>query len=125
MKRLLLTVAALAPSIALADGDATKGEIVFKKCSACHNIDKTDNKIGPHLVGILGRKVAAIDGFPNYSDALKAAGAGGKVWDEASLAAWVTEPKKLYPGTRMVFTGLKKPEDVQDLIAYIKAQPAQ
>ncbi|MDQ0454870.1 c-type cytochrome [Rhizobium paknamense] len=129
MKLLLVPLIALptlmAPSLALADGDAAKGEIVFRKCAACHNIDQPENKIGPHLTGILGRKVASVSDYTNYSEALKQAGTDGAVWDETSIAAWVTDPKKLHPGNRMSFTGLKKPEDVADLIAYLKSKQGQ
>jgi len=121
---LIALAALLVPALALADGDAAKGEIVFKKCAACHNIDKSENKIGPHLVGILGRKVASVSDYTNYSDALKTAGASGAIWDEESVSAWVTDPRKLHPGNRMSFTGLKNPEDVADLIAYLKSKQA-
>ncbi|MBB4008455.1 c-type cytochrome [Allorhizobium taibaishanense] len=121
---LIALAALLVPALALAEGDPAKGEIVFKKCAACHNIDKSENKIGPHLVDIFGRKVASVSDYTNYSDALKTAGASGAVWDEESVSAWVTDPRKLHPGNRMSFTGLKNPEDVADLIAYLKSKQA-
>ena len=47
---------------ALAEGDAAKGEKVFRKCKACHVADAEKNKVGPHLVGIIGRKAASVEG---------------------------------------------------------------
>lgn len=104
---------------AQAAGDAEKGAGVFKKCAACHSIDKPDNKIGPHLVGILGRKTASVESYAGYSDAMKAAGAKGMVWDEASLASYVAAPKAFLPGNRMSFTGLKSKDDIANLIAFL------
>ena len=99
--------------------DVDNGAKVFKKCMACHAIDDK-NKIGPSLKGIVGRKAATVEGF-KYSEAMLAKGAEGAVWDEATLAAYLPDPKAWVPGTKMVFPGLKKPEEVTDLIAFLKA----
>jgi cytochrome c len=100
--------------------DADNGAKVFKKCMACHAIDEK-NKIGPSLKGIVGRKAASVEGF-KYSDAMLAKGAEGVIWDEATLAADLPDPKAWVPGTKMVFPGLKKPEEVTDLIAFLKTK---
>jgi cytochrome c len=100
--------------------DADNGAKVFKKCMACHAIDEK-NKIGPSLKGIVGRKAATVEGF-KYSDAMLAKGAEGVVWDEATLAAYLPDPKAWVPGTKMAFPGLKKPEEVTDLIAFLKTK---
>lgn len=100
--------------------DADNGAKVFKKCMACHAIDEK-NKIGPSLKGIVGRKAATVEGF-KYSDAMLAKGAEGVIWDEATLAAYLPDPKAWVPGTKMVFPGLKKPEEVTDLIAFLKTK---
>lgn len=115
----LITILASFP--AHADGDAAKGADVFKKCMPCHSIDQKQNKVGPYLVGVVGRKAATAEGY-NYSDALKKAGADGLIWDETSLSSYVTAPKIFLPGNRMTFAGLKKPEDVENLIAYLKTR---
>ena len=112
--------AASAP--ALAEGDAAKGEKVFVKCKACHEVEKGVNKVGPTLKGIVGRKAASVEGY-NYSDPMKAKGAEGVVWDEATLTAYLPDPKAFVPKTKMTFAGLKKPEDVADIIAFLKSKP--
>ena len=98
-------------------GDAVKGEKVFKKCKACHYVDKEKNKTGPHLVAVLGRAAGSLEGY-KYSKAMKAS---GLVWDEETLAAYLKAPKKYVKGTKMAFAGLKKDKDVADVIAYLKA----
>jgi cytochrome c len=115
-----LTVGLLGLSTASFAQDVELGSKVFKKCMACHAIDEK-NKIGPSLKGIVGRKAATVEGF-KYSDAMLAKGAEGVVWDEATLAAYLPDPKAWVPGTKMVFPGLKKPEEVTDLIAFLKTK---
>lgn len=100
--------------------DVGAGEAVFKKCAACHAIDGKTNKVGPHLGEIMGRTAGTVTGF-NYSKAMKDAGVAGLVWDEASLAEYLVAPKAKVPGTKMAFAGLKKPDEVQNIIAYLKS----
>lgn len=109
-------------SVSHADGDAAKGEKVYLKCKTCHDIDKGVNKVGPTLKGLVGRKAAAVPDF-KYSEAMIAKGAEGVVWDEATLTAYLPDPKAFVPKTKMVFAGIKKPEDIKDLIAFLKANP--
>lgn len=99
--------------------DAAEGAKVFKKCMVCHTAEDTTNKVGPSLKGIVGRKAASVEGF-KYSDAMLAKAAEGVIWDEATLTAYLPDPKAFVPGTKMVFPGLKKPQDVANLIAYLK-----
>ena len=102
-----------------AEGDAEKGEKVFKKCKACHAVgDGAKNKVGPALNGIIGATAGEIEGF-KYSDAMKEKGAEGMVWDEETLAAFLVKPKDVVPGTKMTFPGLKKEDDVANVIAYL------
>lgn len=104
--------------------DAEAGKKVFNKCRACHSIEDAKNKVGPHLVGIVGRTAGTLPDF-SYSNAMKAAGAGGLVWDEAKIGEYMTDPKGMIPGNKMAFAGLKKPEEIANLIAYLKTFPAQ
>ena len=107
---------------ALADGDVEKGKAVFNKCKACHENEKGVNKVGPTLKGVVGRKAASVPDY-KYSEAMTAKGAAGVVWDEATLATYLPDPKAFVPKTKMAFPGLKKPEDVANVIAYLKAHP--
>jgi len=104
---------------AFAEGDAVAGKAVFKKCAPCHSVEKV-NRVGPTLSGIIGRPVATIEDY-NYSPAMRAFGEDGKVWSEAQIAEYLMSPKAMVPGTRMTFAGLKKIEDIANLIAYLKA----
>jgi cytochrome c len=104
--------------------DAEAGKKVFSRCKACHTVDAPTNKVGPHLDGIVGRKAASLPNFV-YSDAMKAKGAEGLVWDEANLTSYLTDPKGFIPGNKMAFAGVKKPEDLANLIAYLKTATAK
>ena len=99
--------------------DAEKGAKVFKKCMACHTVEDMTNKVGPSLKGIVGRKAASVEGY-KYSDAMLAKAAEGVIWDEATLTAYLPDPKGFVPGTKMAFPGLKNPEEVANLIAFLK-----
>lgn len=99
-----------------ASADPAKGEKVFNKCKACHKIDGS-NGTGPHLDGVVGRAVGAVDGFA-YSDAM--ANHGGN-WEPEKLDAFLHDPKGDVPGTKMTFAGLPKIDDRANLIAYLQS----
>ena len=101
---------------------AAAGENVFKKCKACHQVGEgAQNKSGPVLTGVVGASVGAVEGF-GYSKTFQAMNSDGAVWDEASLAAFLANPKKYAKGTKMSFAGLKKDEDIREVIEYLKSQ---
>nr|AGN54389.1 cytochrome C [Trichoderma harzianum] len=102
----------------MAGGDAKKGANLFKtRCAQCHTVEANGgNKIGPALHGLFGRKTGSVDGYA-YTDANKQAGI---TWDDKTLFAYLENPKKYIPGTKMAFGGLKKDKDRNDLIAYLK-----
>ncbi|MEO0823427.1 MAG: cytochrome c family protein [Pseudomonadota bacterium] len=102
--------------------DAAAGEKVFRKCKACHVVDKEQNRVGPHLVGIVGRPVGAVEGY-KYSKAMTAWGEG-KAWDAETLASYLEAPKKVVKGTKMAFAGLKKEADRANVIAYLESAGA-
>jgi len=117
---LLALLAALVASPALADGDAEKGQKVYNKCKACHAVGEgAKNKVGPALNGIVGKEIASAEGF-SYSDAFMAKKAEGFSWTEENLEAYLEKPKDFIPGNKMSFAGLKKEDEREDVIAYLK-----
>lgn len=117
--RFPITVAAMLVGSATAPlaQDAASGEKTFAQCRACHQIgENAKNAVGPHLNGLLGRKSGTVDGYA-YSPANKNSGI---VWNEATFAEYIKDPKSKIPGTKMVYAGIKDDKRVQDLIAYLK-----
>jgi cytochrome c len=110
-----LAAALLLPAAARADGDATKGKQVFMKCAICHSPEPGQNKVGPSLAGVVGRKSATVPNF-NYSEAMKKA---DKTWDEATLDANLSNPRGMVPNSKMIFVGLKDEADRANVIAYL------
>jgi cytochrome c len=102
----------------LASASAERGQQAVRVCSACHSFEQGGpNKIGPALWGVVGRDIAAHEGF-SYSSAL--ADKEG-TWDYETLDAYLTDPRSWAPGTKMAFAGVKKPEDRADVIAYLRS----
>lgn len=120
MKFHCLAAALLAASASAvhAGGDAKAGAMLFRKCAACHTATEPVNKVGPSLMGVVGRPVATAEGY-SYSAAMTAFGAG-KVWDEAALSTYIANPRFVVKGTKMTFAGMKKPQEIESLIAYLK-----
>lgn len=115
---LLIAVAPLALAFAAparADGDAAAGKIVFAKCAICHTTDPAKKGIGPTLFGVVGRKSATVPGYA-YSEAMKSVNV---TWDPATLDKYLTNPRAMVPGTKMLFPGLPKEEDRANVIAYL------
>ena len=102
----------------LPTADIKVGEKVFKKCRACHTVDKGGaNKVGPNLWNIVNRELGKGEGF-SYSKALLEKGG---TWTYESLNAFFLRPKAHIPGTKMAFAGLKKPKDRAAVIAYLRS----
>merc|ERR1712087_581935 len=103
-------------------GNAKKGAKIFKtKCSACHTVDEGDpHKQGPNLHGVFGRDAGKAAGY-SFSSANKKSGV---VWGDESISKFIENPKKYMKGTKMVFAGMKKPQDRMDLCAYLKKATA-
>jgi cytochrome c len=108
----------LAGSIGAAGAqDAALGEKVFLKCKACHQIGEgAKSAVGPALNGIVGRPAGTYPGY-TYSDANKGSGI---TWDVATLKDYLKNPRAKIPGTKMIFPGLPKDEDIDNIVAYLK-----
>lgn len=101
----------------MAKANAEAGAGIIKKCISCHSFDNGGaNKVGPNLWKVAGAPKAHKNDFV-YSKALKAAGG---VWDDESLYKFLHKPSKFIPGTKMSFIGLSKPEEIADIIAFLK-----
>ncbi|SDJ05508.1 c-type cytochrome [Aliiruegeria lutimaris] len=116
---LVMAMGVAAASPVLAEGDAAAGEKVFKKCKACHAVgEDAKNKVGPVLNGVVGAAAGQKEDF-KYSSNLLELAEGGLTWDEETLAAYLTKPKDVIPKGKMSFAGLKKEEDIANVIAYL------
>ena len=101
-------------AVATQGGDTTRGHQLFdKRCGGCHSLD--NDKEGPRLRGVYGRKAGSVSSF-KYSDSL---GKAGITWDEVSLDKWLTGPDKFIPDVDMDFH-LEKADERADVIAYLK-----
>ncbi len=115
LSTLFVLAAATAASGALAQ-DADAGKSSFNKCKACHDIGEgAKNKVGPELNGLDGRKSGTVAGY-SYSDANKNSGI---TWDKATFLEYIKDPKAKIPGTKMVFAGIKKEDEANNLWAYL------
>ena len=110
------------------DGDAAKGEKLFKKCKACHAVGEgAKHKVGPILTGVFGRAAGMADGYDKYGKSLKAAGESGLVWNEEELFEYLKNPKKYLrkklddkkAKSKMSYK-MKKKGQRRDIIAYLK-----
>ena len=100
----------------IASASVVDGEKVFKKCAACHSINKDgSNKIGPALWGVLGRQSGSVSDY-KYS---KAMAAHGKPWSFKEMNKFLIKPKDWIKGTKMSFVGLKKESERAAVILYM------
>jgi cytochrome c len=101
----------------LSKASVENGANLIKKCTVCHDFSNSGpNRVGPNLWGIVGNKKAHRTDF-TYSKAL--AEKGGN-WSYEDLFHFIHKPQEYLPGTKMNFIGFKKPEDVADVIAYLR-----
>ena len=98
------------------DGDLDRGRKLYLQCRACHSLKENEpHKIGPNLFKIIGSTAGTMKGY-NYSDALSKSEI---VWTKENLDLWLEKPYEIIPGNKMVFSGMSKQEDRNDLIAYV------
>ena len=99
----------------LAAAEVDKGAKLFRQCSACHKLEQGANGTGPYLYGIVGRAKGSVDGF-GYSDTI--ASMDGD-WTAENLDGFLESPRNYAPGTSMGYSGMRKPKDRANLIAYL------
>jgi cytochrome c len=99
------------------DRDAVAGQQVFTNaCRTCHTIRRGDNRLGPHLYKIIGRKVGSLPDY-GYSSAMKNA---DFIWDEAKLDRFIANPNEIVPGNNMKpYGGLAWADDRAKVIAFL------
>lgn len=103
----------------LSGADPEAGAKKFRQCKACHTVESGGpNRVGPNLYGVIDRPVGSVDGF-KYSSAMRDHGGN---WDVEQLDAFLENPRKAVPKTKMTFRGLSDPEDRADMIAYLNSQ---
>ena len=100
---------------ARAAGDPARGEQIYQRCAGCHSLDA--NRVGPRHRGVYGRRAGGVDDY-RYSRALSQAEI---VWDDATLDAWLANPGKFIPGSRMGYR-LKQAADRADIIAFLRRE---
>lgn len=118
-----MMMATIAPAAAenaleslLASASPEAGASAFRKCQACHTIEKGGaNRVGPNLYNVINRPVGSHEGF-RYSRAM--ADFGG-AWSVERLDAYLKEPRQVVKGTRMIFAGLKDDTERANLIAFL------
>jgi cytochrome c len=103
-----------AASAAHADGDATRGKMLYEaRCSGCHSVDA--NRVGPAHRGVFGRQAGSAHDY-EYSPALRQSKI---VWNEVNLERWLASPEQLIPGQKMGYA-VSDATDRADLIAYLQ-----
>jgi cytochrome c len=114
--RLAIALALPAAAPALAEDDP--GRLLYNNvCRTCHTMREGDNRLGPSLHGVVGRKAGSLPGFP-FSQAMANSGI---VWDEATLDRFIADPDAVVPGNGMKpYGGVTAPEDRALLVAYLK-----
>lgn len=111
-----LCLALLSTPPAVAQDSVAGSGLFAEQCASCHSVTKGDNGTGPALAGMAGKPAGEVAGF-SYSPAMKSS---GKLWDDATLNLYLTNPKRAVPGTKMALGGIADPDDRANLIAYLK-----
>jgi len=90
-------------------------------CAGCHAWKTAERRLGPSLAGVFGRRAGTVPGY-RYSRAMKESGV---LWNATTLDAWLADPKKFLPGTRMPFSGIRSARDRSDLIVFLERRARQ
>jgi cytochrome c2 len=102
----------------IATADPKQGQTDAGLCKVCHKFEKGGGAlVGPDLYGVVGRKIASVEGF-NYTPALKAH--AGDVWTYEKLDPWLKNPQEFAPGTMMAFPGVPDAKKRANIIAFLR-----
>ena len=95
---------------------ASEQQVFNNACRTCHTIKDGDNRWGPNLYKIIGRKAGSLPDY-NYSSAMKSA---GFVWDEEKLEHFIASPDEVVPGNNMrPYGGLASAEDRKRVVIFL------
>ena len=100
----------------LAQDDA--GQIAFNNaCRTCHTVREGDNRLGPSLYGMIGRKAGSLPGYNNYSESMKKA---DLVWDKQNLDRFIANPDQVVPGNNMKpYGGIASADERAKIVAFL------
>jgi cytochrome c len=123
LRSVLHAAAALCVAAGAARGEdvTTPEELAFNNhCRECHTVDRGDNRLGPTLYDVIGRKAGSLAGFPNYSSAVQDSGV---VWDAATLDKWIANPNAFLPDNNMApFAGVTDAKERALIISYLESK---
>lgn len=119
---LLVLLSGFGRPAAADEPDIERGARLFLGCSGCHGIGDTEDRPGPDLAGLFGRRAGSLATYRGYSAAMQAAGFD---WTEARLDAWLADPNGFLPGNIMSYQGLRSEQDRMDLIAWLRRETAR
>src|SRR6266545_4478093 len=99
--------------------DAESGQLTFNNaCRTCHTTKEGDNRLGPNLHNIIGRKAGSLQNY-GYSSAMKGA---DFVWDKEKLDRFIVKPDEVVPGNNMKpYGGLTSAEDRAKVIVFLES----
>src|SRR5262249_42719444 len=120
MNRLCIVLAIILTTTsasAWAQGDAGRGERMFRACAPCHSLEPNRNMTGPSLAELWNRQAGGLASFNRYSPAVKQSGI---IWDDKSLDEWIRDPGHFIPGNTMTFPGIRDRRHSAALLDYIK-----
>lgn len=115
LRPFLFSLLVLVPAQQLSAGPPEGRRYFDANCAACHSTSPGENRIGPSLARIIGRKSGTAPGF-KYSPGLRAANIR---WTGESLDRWLQRPTNDVHTTRMMIS-VRSRTDRQNLIAYLQ-----
>jgi cytochrome c len=116
---MLLSSSSVPQKLLRQDSDVASGQLVFNNaCRTCHTTNEGDNRLGPHLYKIVGRKAGSLPNY-GYSSAMKGA---DFIWDETNLDRFIANPDEVVPGNNMKpYGGLALADDRANILAFLRS----